>query len=30
MDEEKYFFDSLRQTSDLPKKAKKVKEGNAS
>uniref|UniRef100_A0A3Q1HJF5 Myosin VIIBb n=1 Tax=Anabas testudineus TaxID=64144 RepID=A0A3Q1HJF5_ANATE len=29
MDEEKYFFDSLRQTSDLPKKAKKVKEGNA-
>ncbi|KAK2895631.1 hypothetical protein Q8A73_015119 [Channa argus] len=28
MDDQKYFFDSLRQTSDLPKKAKKVKESN--
>ncbi|XP_038575317.1 unconventional myosin-VIIa-like [Micropterus salmoides] len=28
MDEQKYFFDSLRQTSDSPKKAKKVKEAN--
>ncbi|XP_070775715.1 unconventional myosin-VIIb-like [Enoplosus armatus] len=28
LDERKYFFDSLRQTSDTPKKAKKVKEGN--
>uniref|UniRef100_A0A671VEU5 Myosin VIIBb n=1 Tax=Sparus aurata TaxID=8175 RepID=A0A671VEU5_SPAAU len=28
LDEELYFFDSLRQTSDPPKKAKKVKEGN--
>uniref|UniRef100_A0A3Q3IR37 Myosin VIIBb n=1 Tax=Monopterus albus TaxID=43700 RepID=A0A3Q3IR37_MONAL len=29
LDEQKYFFDSLRQTSDFPKKAKRVKEGNA-
>ncbi|KAM7378916.1 hypothetical protein PAMP_004505 [Pampus punctatissimus] len=28
LDEEKYFFDTLRQSSDTPKKAKKVKEGN--
>uniref|UniRef100_A0A8C4DL64 Myosin VIIBb n=1 Tax=Dicentrarchus labrax TaxID=13489 RepID=A0A8C4DL64_DICLA len=28
LDEQEYFFDSLRQTSDPPKKAKKVKEGN--
>nr|XP_020479722.1 unconventional myosin-VIIb-like [Monopterus albus] len=28
LDEQKYFFDSLRQTSDFPKKAKRVKEGN--
>ncbi|XP_030015557.1 unconventional myosin-VIIb-like [Sphaeramia orbicularis] len=27
LNEEKYFFDSLRETSDAPKKAKKVKEG---
>uniref|UniRef100_A0A3Q3MPN1 Unconventional myosin-VIIa-like n=1 Tax=Mastacembelus armatus TaxID=205130 RepID=A0A3Q3MPN1_9TELE len=30
LDEQKYFFDSLRQTSDFPKKARRVKEGNAS
>uniref|UniRef100_A0A672ZFW3 Myosin VIIBb n=1 Tax=Sphaeramia orbicularis TaxID=375764 RepID=A0A672ZFW3_9TELE len=29
LNEEKYFFDSLRETSDAPKKAKKVKEANA-
>ncbi|XP_042371789.1 unconventional myosin-VIIb-like, partial [Plectropomus leopardus] len=28
LEEEKYFFDSLRQTSETPKKGKKVKEGN--
>uniref|UniRef100_A0AAQ4QYX6 Myosin VIIBb n=1 Tax=Gasterosteus aculeatus aculeatus TaxID=481459 RepID=A0AAQ4QYX6_GASAC len=28
MEEQNYFFDSLRQTSEAPKKAKKVKEGN--
>ncbi|XP_026169030.1 unconventional myosin-VIIa-like [Mastacembelus armatus] len=28
LDEQKYFFDSLRQTSDFPKKARRVKEGN--
>ncbi|XP_054452712.1 unconventional myosin-VIIa-like [Anoplopoma fimbria] len=28
LEEEKYFFDSLRQTSEPPKKGKKVKEGN--
>ncbi|XP_044074657.1 unconventional myosin-VIIb-like [Siniperca chuatsi] len=28
LDDQKYFFDSLRQTSDSPKKTKKVKEGN--
>ncbi|KAM8850065.1 unconventional myosin-VIIa-like [Spinachia spinachia] len=28
MEEQKYFFDSLRQTSEAPKKGKKVKEGN--
>ncbi|XP_070700920.1 unconventional myosin-VIIb-like [Pempheris klunzingeri] len=28
LNEERYFFDSLRQTSDPPKKGKKVKEGN--
>ncbi|KAM9845449.1 unconventional myosin-VIIa-like [Aulostomus maculatus] len=27
LDEQKYFFDSLRETSDVPKKAKKVREG---
>lgn len=30
MEEQNYFFDSLRQTSEAPKKAKKVKEGNSS
>ncbi|KAM8728243.1 unconventional myosin-VIIa-like [Acanthopagrus schlegelii] len=30
LDEELYFFDSLRQTSDLPKKVKKVKEADQS
>lgn len=30
MEDERYFFDSLRETSDSPKKAKKMKEGNAS
>ncbi|XP_042284103.1 unconventional myosin-VIIb-like [Thunnus maccoyii] len=29
LEDEKYFFDSLRQTSDTPKKAKKVKDVNA-
>uniref|UniRef100_A0A8D3ALB0 Myosin VIIBb n=1 Tax=Scophthalmus maximus TaxID=52904 RepID=A0A8D3ALB0_SCOMX len=29
LEEQKYFFDSLRQTSDFPKKLKKGKEGNA-
>ncbi|XP_033507095.2 unconventional myosin-VIIa-like [Epinephelus lanceolatus] len=28
LSEHKYFFDSLRQTSETPKKGKKVKEGN--
>ncbi|XP_071348422.1 unconventional myosin-VIIa-like isoform X2 [Trachinotus anak] len=28
LDEQKYFFDSLRQTSDAPKRAKRVKESN--
>ncbi|KAG7527129.1 unconventional myosin-VIIa-like [Solea senegalensis] len=28
LEEQKYFFDSLKQTSDLPKKVKKAKEGN--
>ncbi|KAL6104146.1 uncharacterized protein ACO6RY_13928 [Pungitius sinensis] len=28
MEEQNYFFDSLRQTSEAPKKVKKVKEGN--
>ncbi|KAF0047292.1 hypothetical protein F2P81_000925 [Scophthalmus maximus] len=28
LEEQKYFFDSLRQTSDFPKKLKKGKEGN--
>ncbi|XP_041658240.1 unconventional myosin-VIIa-like [Cheilinus undulatus] len=28
MEEDKYFFDSLRQTSDAPKKAKKGREGS--
>ncbi|XP_018532939.1 unconventional myosin-VIIa isoform X2 [Lates calcarifer] len=28
LDEERYFFDSLRQTSDSPKKGKRVREGN--
>ncbi|XP_053294879.1 unconventional myosin-VIIa [Pleuronectes platessa] len=27
LEEQKYFFDSLRQTSDLPKKTKRVREG---
>uniref|UniRef100_A0A8C9Y8E5 Myosin VIIBb n=1 Tax=Sander lucioperca TaxID=283035 RepID=A0A8C9Y8E5_SANLU len=29
LEEQKYFFDSLRQTSEIPKKGKKAKEGNA-
>ncbi|XP_074506568.1 unconventional myosin-VIIb-like isoform X1 [Sebastes fasciatus] len=28
LEEQKYFFDSLRQTSEAPKKGKKVKDGN--
>ncbi|XP_039672113.1 unconventional myosin-VIIb-like [Perca fluviatilis] len=28
LQEQKYFFDSLRQTSEIPKKGKKAKEGN--
>lgn len=27
LDEHKYFFDSLRQTSEAPKRGRKVKEG---
>lgn len=27
MEEDKYFFDSLRQTSDAPKKTRKMKDG---